>query len=255
MVFKKWCALSVYIIAAIITTCVVNPASDTGGASETVAVIITDSTFSGSVKNLDDNGEPVANTRLLISVYAIDYLPLILSDKLNFTISTATNQSGAFTIKHRGPGLYNLYLRDTASGFSTFIDSVVVTRNILDTIVDSLAAGMVVGGALFLVDSIQLDTTKAVRYRLVIAGTGFSCRTDSSGLFSFGTLPQGSYNVKTLSSSTSDSIGWLSNIALNQLLNKNKGFSFSVLNPHDTLDLTVYLKKTKAYTQQKYKLF
>lgn len=169
---------------------------DTGGASETVSIIITDTVFYGKAL-ITDNDEIVSvNSFVDVHFYESDFLPMFpLSDK-NITSSTATDISGEFSIRHTGVGYYSIYSKDAITGKTLFCDSVEVLKGKLDTIEAVFDIACTISGSVSVVDTASNDTTKVSKYYVYAIGTPFWTTTGSLGAFLLDTLPKGSYLIK-----------------------------------------------------------
>ena len=194
------------LMVCILHNCGVGPVGDTGGASETIAIMVTDTVLSGRATRISADSVGIANTDVIVSAYALDYLPFMTRSANNFTISSAADVQGEFRCDLRGAGYYNVYVKDTHTGKSLFIDSIPVSQGSRDTIYDTLSYGGSMRGTVYFVDSSRADTSGAFNYYVFITGSPFVTRTDPLGTFFLDTLPEARYTIKTLSSASLDSL-------------------------------------------------
>lgn len=226
-------------IVGMFYSCGVGPEADTGGASETVAIIITDSAFYGQATIITEDNVGLVNPYVTVSLYEADYLPFFSGTINNFTNSTSSDSNGEFAFNHKGIGYYNLYAKDVVSGKSLFFDSVEVLQGEVDTIEAQFNETGGITGTIFIIDSISGDTVNADDHYVFIMGSPFLALTDLQGAFSLDTLSEGSYTIRSITAAPETS--WVNMDSLiNTIVNK-KGKKASV-QPGDTLeDINMYL--------------
>ncbi len=178
--------------------CGTGPVVDTGGASETVSIIITDTAFYGKTSIIDDEGVVSVNSFVDVHFYESDFLPIFPSSVNNITSSTASDSNGEFLMRHKGAGYYSIYAKDIISRKALFYDSIEVSEGELDTIEAAFDPVSTISGFVSVVDTGNGDTTQVSEYYIYVTGTPFLTITGNLGAFSLDTLPQGNYAIKTV---------------------------------------------------------
>ncbi|MCI0473255.1 MAG: hypothetical protein L0Y76_06715, partial [Ignavibacteria bacterium] len=126
-----------FIIVFILHQCGVGPVTDSGGASETIAVFVTDSIVYGKVAAKTESGDS-AMQGVTVKLFDKNYLPFYPNSDFNFYDSAISNEFGDFSFSIIKQGLYKIYAQNTLAGRSAFIDSIIIRDSINDTVYDSL---------------------------------------------------------------------------------------------------------------------
>ena len=169
--------------------------SDSGGASETIAVFVEGSTITGKMTRCSA-GSQIGISAAFVSIYENDYITFVDSPSINFKDSTITSKKGTFSFSGIKNGSYNLYAQSRETGHSVFIKSIdISTTN--DTLIDTLAAPGSVSGIVTTVDSLN-DTAAADFYDVYIPGSSFVTATDNGGIYALPAIPAGAYKILSM---------------------------------------------------------
>lgn len=226
-------------MVSILSRCGTDPVGDTGGASETVAIIVTDSMLYGSAVTITEDDEVLANPSVVVSLYEADFLPIFSDNVNNFTNTTSSDTNGEFSFRHNGVGYYSIHAKDVVTGRSLFIDSIWVRQGEYDSVNATFDDGGSVSGAIFVIDSITSDTVTAANYSVFITGSPFLTVTDIQGRFTFDTLPRGDYAVRSIGGIQDTS--WIVTDSTVNIINQLKSTPVSI-DPGDTLqNIDIYL--------------
>ncbi len=196
-------------VGAVFHQCGVGPVGDTGGASETVAIVINGLTITGETKKKTEDNIEQSNPDVLLQIYDNDFLPYpyFLNSLNNITKSTVSDSSGVFQFTDMREGIYNLLGKDVASGKSVFISNIKVGSGINDTIAGMFSYPGSIGGSVRIITATS-DTVAAVGYDVFIPGTPFKTAADSGGAFQLDTLPRGEYFILSTSISGLMDTAW-----------------------------------------------
>lgn len=194
--------LCLFIGAILLNHCGLDHTVDSGGASETIAIVVTDSVIYGEATIVSEDGDSGIQG-LDVKLYAVGYLPFFPNTPNNFYDSTLSDENGEFRFSNINTGCYNIFAANTLTGKSVFIDSIVISGGVNDTVYDSLTIPGGISGHIYSISSNSGDTSIAVLYNVFIFGSQFLENTDSNGAFLLDSIPKGYY---TLYSAPIDSI-------------------------------------------------
>ncbi len=177
--------------------------TDTGGASETIAVYTKDSTIFGKATIPSENDGP-ATSSLNITIFDDDYITFIDTSSINIIDSTITDSSGYFQFSNVITGAYNLFAQNPQTGKSVFIKNIVVS-GIDDTAYDTLSVPGSVAGNVKAVEVYTdtsgnsiYDTVSATLYDVYIPGSPFVTGTDANGNFVLDNISTGTYDLLSM---------------------------------------------------------
>ncbi len=219
-------------IVSILSRCGIDPVGDSGGASETVSIIVTDSVLYGKAVTITEDDEILVNPLVSVSLYEADFLPIFSEAVNNFSKTTVSDTNGEFTFRHNGAGYYNVCAKDIVTGRSLFIDSIMVRQDERDSVGAAFDDGGQVSGKIYAIDTLISDTVPAFKFHVFIIGTPFLSITDIQGVFSLDSIPQGAYVVKVVEQ-VSDTSLIVSDSTINSINNLES--TPVSLNPGDTL--------------------
>ncbi len=220
-------------IVNILSRCGIDPLGDSGGASETVSIIVTDSVLYGKAVTITEDDEVLVNPSVTVSLYEADFLPIFSSEAVNnFTNTTVSDTNGEFTFRHIGAGYYNVYAKDVITGRVLFIDSLWVRQNERDSVGAAFDDGGRVSGNIYAIDTLTSDTVPAFKFQVFVAGTPFRSITDIQGAFSLDSIPQGAYAVRVVELAQDTS--WIIADSTINSINNSESIPVS-LNSGDTL--------------------
>ena len=194
--------LCLFLSIIVLNHCGFDHTADSGGASETIAIIVTDSMIYGEAAMVSEDGDS-AIEGLEVKLYVCDYLPFFPNTPGNFYDSTLSDENGEFRFLNISNGCYNIFAANTLTGKSVFIDSIFVSGGVNDTVYDSLTIPGGVSGNVYSISGSTGDTSAAVLYSVFVFGSQFFVNTDSNGAFLLDSIPRGYY---TLYSAPIDSI-------------------------------------------------
>jgi hypothetical protein len=227
-------AVYLLIIPVLVNYCTNSVVSDTGGASETIAIIINNSTIHGKVAKHSENGQS-AMPGLHIKIYEDDYITFVDSASINFVDSTVSDSNGEFRFTGIKTGNYNLYAQNMESGNSVFIESIVMSGS-SDTLYDTLTTPGSLSGIVktvkVVVDSLNdslFDTASASLYDVYIPGSPFVSAAGTDGDFIMNSISKGMYNVLSMrAQSYIDSSSWNSMDSIISVINNAQGKAVTV---------------------------
>jgi len=218
--------LQMFILVFLMHRCGVGPVTDSGGASETIAVIVTDSGVIGNVFAKKESGDS-AMQGVTVKLFDKNYLPFYPNSNFNFYASAISDEFGDFSFSIIKQGLYKIYAQNTLAGRSAFIDSIIIRDSIIDTVYDSLVDPGNVSGQVYSVLS-NNDTIAAPYYHVFILGTPFRSRTGATGAFLLNSIPEGYYTLLSAPDSIFSTIDSLNNMTALQYI--------SIINENNTID-------------------
>lgn len=233
-----------FTVIFIVTYCTNNVITDSGGASETIAIVIIGSNIYGEATKLSEENIESANPDVIVSLFEIDYLPFpfLELNVNNFTNKTSSVINGEFQFTNVKTGYYNIYAKDTITGKAVLFDSIAVFRGVEDTIYDSLTYPGSFAGYVNIISS-NNDTSNAVGYDVYIPGSHFATVTDIDGAYSLDSLPVGWYNVLSMSLSIlMDSIKTDNPDTLMNILNNADGNTVSVKSKDTQEGVNIYIQ-------------
>lgn len=158
-------------------------ADGNGSASETIAIVINDSSISGTISI--EEGAP-----LRVSFYPYDYVPPEVGITSTKGIETITVVDTHFISNEITGGVYNLLIEDTQRGAMAFVDSIAIGRAATDTIKVELIEPVELWGRI---------THKSDFLSYIIAvGTPFYTDVNSENGFYFPVLPTGKHRFASV---------------------------------------------------------
>lgn len=184
--------LCLFISAILLNHCGLDHTVDSGGASETIAIVVTDSMIYGEATIVTEDGDS-AIEGLDVKLYACDYLPFFPNTPNNFYDSILSDENGEFRFSNINTGCYNIFAANTLTGKSVFIDSIVISADVNDTVYDSLTVPGGISGNVYSISGSTGDTSAAALYSVFAFGAQFFVNTDFNGAFLLDSIPRGYY--------------------------------------------------------------
>jgi len=184
--------LCLFFSILVLNHCGINDTADSGGASETIAVVVTDSIIYGEAVMVTEDGD-YGIEGLGVKIYTCDYQPFFPNTPSNFYDSTLSDENGEFIFTDIHTGFYNIFAANTLTGNSVFIDSIFVSAGVNDTVYDSLTIPGGISGHVYSISGSTGDTSAAALYSVFAFGTQFFVNTDANGAFLLDSIPRGYY--------------------------------------------------------------
>jgi hypothetical protein len=180
----------------------------TGGASETVAIVVTDNRISGAISIQDDPAGALNNSEYLVGVYDTAFLPLHPDSNANFRDTTAFPDAD-FSFTGLRTGTYNLYIQNRASKKALFLASIALPARTQNTREGTLKpCGSISGVIYHLPDSAGTDTTTFPLAWVFVTGSPFLSISNQVGHYMLSDIPEGSYRLSILSNVRNDIKGY-----------------------------------------------
>lgn len=189
--------------------------TDSGGASETVAVVMEGSRISGTISLQNGSPDQAGNAMYFVGVYDTSYLPLFFTSDSNFRDTVTAAPTIQFSFDNLQPGKYNLYVLNKSSLKALFMRSLTIptpSQTTRDGVLKS--PGSLTGTLYHAPDSGNADTLTTPYANVFIIGSPFLCLSNQNGRFALFDIPEGSYMLSAyiLQDSTVDSTNIITQI-------------------------------------------
>jgi hypothetical protein len=180
----------------------------TGGASETVAIVVTDNRLSGTISIQDDPAGALKNSEYFVGVYDTVFIPLLPDSNANFRDTTAFPDA-AFSFTNLRTGTYNLYIQNRASKKALFLASIAIPAPTQNTREGTLKPCGSISGVIYqLPDSVRTDTTTIPPAWVFVNGSPFLCISNQIGHYMLSDIPEASYRLSILIKDRNDIKGY-----------------------------------------------